>query len=171
MKKLLSVFLLLFSVVTNVNAITLREAYNEMNKLPDLEGTVSNSHFYNGNGWVGSIPLNDASVTYKAHQVGNGQTVYYGSKVDELSRLLPKEQLVLSGTDFQNLIYFYARPIDKENYELLIMIDQAYQGQTITVLGTVNRNIVESLKDGKVEFTPDHQIKVLVPILICGDNY
>ena len=85
-----------------------------------------------------------------------------------MSKLLPKEQLVLCGTNFQNLIYFYARPLDKDNYELLIMIDQAYQGQTITVLGTVNKNIVESLKDGKIEFTPDHQIKVFAPILTCN---
>lgn len=46
------------------------------------------------------------------------------------------------------------------------MVDQAYQGQTVTILGTVNTNIVESLKDGKVEFTPDHQIKVFAPILV-----
>lgn len=168
MKKLSWVFLFLAVFVSNAGAMTLKEAYDEMNKLPNLEGIESDSHFYRGNSWLESIPIKNASVTYKAHQVGNGQTVYYGSKADELARLLPEEQLVLCGADFQNLIYFYASPLDKENYELLIMIDQAYQGQTITVLGTVNKNVVECLKEGKVEFTPNHQTKVLVPILICG---
>lgn len=168
MKKFLSVFLVLAVCVVSAGAMTLKEAYDEMNKLPDLKGIVADSHNYRGNSWLESIPMKNASMTYKAHQVGNGQTVYYGSKVDELSRLLPKDQLVLCGADFQNLIYFYANPIDKENYELLIMIDQAYQGQTITVLGSVNKNIVESLREGKVEFTSDHQIKVFVPILICN---
>ncbi len=168
MKKLLSIFLLLAAFVANASAMTLKEAYDEMSKLPDLKGIESDNHYYKGNGWLEALPIKNVSVTYKAHQVGNGQTVYYGSKVDELSKLLPTEQLVLCGTNFQNLIYFYARPLDKDNYELLIMIDQAYQGQTITVLGTVNKNIVESLKDGKIEFTPDHQIKVFAPILICN---
>lgn len=166
MKKLLFIFLFLAVFAVNASAITLKEAYDELSKLPDLKGVTSDSRYYGGHGWLESIPLKNVSLTYKVHQVGNGQTVYYGSKVDELSRLLPKEKLVLCGTNFQNLIYFYASPIDKDNYELLIMIDQAYQGQTITVLGTVNKNIVECLKEGKVEFTPDHQIKVFVPMLI-----
>lgn len=168
MKKLLLILLFLGVIVANASAITLREAYEEMNKLPDLKGIESDSHFYRGNGWLESIPMKNTSVTYKVHEVGNGQTVYYGSKVDELSRLLPKEKLVLSGTNFQNLIYFYASPVDKDNYELLIMIDRAYQGETITVLGTVDKNVVESLKEGRVEFTPNHGIKVFAPILVCN---
>lgn len=169
MKKLLTVFVLLAVFAASAGAMTLREAYEEMNRLPDLKGIVSDSISYKGGGWLEGlcIPMQNVSITYKEHQVGNGQTVYYGSKVDELSRLLPREQLVLCGTDFQNLIYFYASPVDKENYELLIMIDQAYQGQTITVLGTVNKSFVECLKDGEVQFTPDHQIKVYAPVLIC----
>lgn len=166
MKKLLTLFLLLAAFVANANALTLKEAYDEMNKLPDLKGIVSDSHYYRGSGWLESISLKNASMTYKAHQVGDDQTVYYGSKVEELAKQLPREQLVLCGNNFQNLVYFFARPLDKENYELLIMVDQAYQGQTVTILGTVNTNIVESLKDGKVEFTPDHQIKVFAPILV-----
>lgn len=168
MKKLLSIFLLFTVLAVNVSAMTLREAYDEMNKLPNLEGIISDSLYNRGNGWMESIPMKNASMTYKAHEVGDGQTVYYGSKVDELSRLLPKEQLILCGTNFQNLIYFYARPIDRENYELLIMVDQAYQGQTTTILGTVNKHVIECLKEGKVEFTSDHQIKVFVPILILA---
>lgn len=136
MKKLLTLFLLLAAFVANADALTLKEAYDEMSKLPDLKGIVSDSHNYRGTGWVESIPLKNASITYKAHQVGDGQTVYYGSKVEELSKLLPKEQLVPCGSNFQNLVYFFAHPIDKENSELLIMIDQAYQGQTVTdILG------------------------------------
>lgn len=168
MKKLLSILVLVTVFMTTAGAMTLKEAYDEMSKLPNLEGIESNTHYYKGTNWLEYIPIKNTSMTYKAHQVGDGQTVYYGSKVDELSKLLPKEQLVLSGSNFQNLIYFYACPIDKENYELLIMIDQAYQGQTITVLGTVDKNVVECLKNGKVEFTPDHQIKVFAPILICN---
>lgn len=166
MKKLFSIFLLLAVFVANAGALTLKEAYDEMNKLPDLKGIVSDDINYKGNGWLEGLFMKNVSVTYKAHQIGNGQTVYYGSKVDELSKLLPKEQLVLCGNNFQNLVYLYARPLDKDTCELLIMIDQAYQGQTITVLGTVSKNVVECLKEAKVEFTPDHQIKIFAPILV-----
>lgn len=167
MKKLLLILAMMITAVAGANALTLKEAFKELESMPDLEGVESNHWHDIGNGWLSSIPLENAEVTYKVHQVGNGQTVYYGSKVEDLAKQLPKDYLILSGTDFQNLIYFYANPIDKHSSEILIMIDQAYQGKTTAVLAKVSNQIIKALKAGEVKFTSTHKIVVNAPILVC----
>ncbi len=167
MKKLFSIIALMFLTVVSANALTFKEAFDQINAMPDLSGIVSFNKSDAGAGWVGNILMEDIKVTSKLHEVGNGQTVYYGSKVEELSKQLPKSELVLSGADFQNLVYIYAKPIDNNVSEILLMIDQAYQGQTTVILGKVNSHIVEALKQGEVKFTSNHGIAINVPILIC----
>lgn len=167
MKKLFSIFALMFLMVVSANALTFKEAFDEINAMPILSGIVSGNKSDAGLGWVGYILMENGMITYKDHQVGNGQTVYYGSKVEEISKQLPKENLILSGANFQNLIYIYAQPIDNTVSEMLIMIDQAYQGKTTVILGKVNNHIVDAIKQGTVNFTPNHQIVVNVPILTC----
>lgn len=167
MKKIFSIFAFLIAAVVGANAMTLKEAYSQIESMPDLQGVKTGGFIDVLDGWVGAIPFETAKCTYKTHQVGNGQTVYYGSKVEEVSKNLPKDQLILSGADFQNLIYVYAKPDDKIYSEVLILIDQAYQGNTIAIIGRVNNQMVESLKRGKVKFTADHQIVVSAPLMIC----
>lgn len=147
-------------------ALDLKSAYEELKDMPDLEGVESNGWTDVYNGWIGALPVESAQVTFKAHEVGDGQTVYYGSKVENLARQLPKDQLILSGADFQNLLYIYAKPVSQYTSEILILSDQAYQGITMAIYGKVSANIIKAIKNGKVSFTPDHKIVVNVPILV-----
>lgn len=166
MKKIFSIFAFLIVAVAAGNAMTLKEAYSQIESMPDLKGVESGGFIDVLDGWVDALPFETAECTYKAHEVGGGQTVYYGSKVEELYKSLPKDELILSGADFQNLIYVYARPDDKIYSEVLILVDQAYQGTTSAIIGRVNNQMVEALKMGKVKFTADHQIVVSAPLLI-----
>ena len=166
MKKIFSIFAFLIAAVVGGNAMTLKEAYSQVESMPDLKGVESGGYIDVLDGWVDALPFETAKCTYKVHEVGNGQTVYYGSKVEELYKSLPKDELILSGADFQNLIYIYARPEDKTYSEVLILIDQAYQGTTAAIIGRVNNQMVEALKMGSVKFTADHKTVVSVPLLI-----
>lgn len=167
MKKLFLTFALLFSVISGACALTLEEGYEQISKMPDLKGVETGKFIDVLDGWVGLVPFDNAKGVYKVHEVGAGQTVYYGSKVEEIAHQLPKSELILSGADYSNLIYFYARPTGDKTSELLILIDQAYQGKTTAVIGKVDDRVIEALKKGEVKFTPDHKIRVDVPILIC----
>lgn len=42
--------------------MTLREAYEEMNRLPDLKGIVSDSISYKGGGWLGGLFISIGGV-------------------------------------------------------------------------------------------------------------
>lgn len=147
-------------------ALDLKSAYEELKDMPDLESVESNGWTDVYNGWIGALPVESAQVTFKSHEVGDGQTVYYGSKVENLARQLPKDQLILSGADFQNLLYIYAKPVSQYTSEILILSDQAYQGITTAIYGKISANMIKAIKNGKVSFTPDHKIVVNVPILV-----
>lgn len=167
MRRTLLTIALMVSIASGAFALTLREAYDQIEKMPDLTGVEKGKFSDILHGWLGAIPFDDASVTYKIHEVGDGQTVFYGSKVEEIAGNLPKSELILFGADYSNIIYFYAKPLSDKSSELLILIDQAYQGKTTAIIGKVSNQIVDVIKAGEIKFSPDHKIIVNVPIMVC----
>lgn len=168
MKKIVLTLAVMLSTALSAFSLTLKEAYDQIKALPDLQGVQTFSAIYEDNGWVSSIPFESAETTAKIHEVGDGQTVYYGSHVEELQRQLPKSQLALGAADYANLLYIYYNPVDGQNSELLILIDQAYQGKTTAIYGKVSNQVVNALKAAKVEFTHTHDIVVWAPMLVCS---
>ncbi|MEG2945133.1 MAG: hypothetical protein RR837_00110 [Bacteroidales bacterium] len=161
---LISIFFLALATVS-VSAITLQEAFSKIALLPDLKGVNSGETVDLKSGWLDALSLEQAMVAYKAHEVGAGQTVYYGSKVAEVSKELPAEELILSASNSQNLIYIYAKPLSENKYEILILTDMAYRGKTIAVIGQTTANMVNALKKGKVSIV-NNVISVDVPVLM-----
>lgn len=147
-------------------AMTFKEAYDEIAKLPPLEGVDRGTMTDVLGGWIDAMPIDNAQCSYATHEVGSGQTVYYGSAVEKVAKLLPPDEKILYGADFQNIFYMYAKPVDKHTYEMLILVDQAYQGVTAAIYGHVNAQVVKALREGKVKFTYDHKIVVNVPLMV-----
>ena len=116
MKKLCLALLLCVSACATSFSMTLREGFDEIKQLPDLKGVVSDRWIDILGGWFDSIPVDGAEIVGKAHEVGAGQTVYYGSRVEEIAKSLPQEYKILSGADYSNLIYFFAERIDDNNW-------------------------------------------------------
>lgn len=168
MKKLLSILSVLLFSVMSVSALTLKEGFDKLNNSPELKGIVQERWNSTDSGWLGGIPIDSAMYACTLHEVGNSQTVYYGTKLGEVVSQLPSDELILSGENPQNLIYIYAAPIDAKNSQLLILVDQAYQGYTAAVIGTVNNKFVEVLKGGKIEFTANHEIILSAPLFECS---
>lgn len=167
MKKIALILVAVITSVASASALTLREAYATIEGLPDQEGVVSGNSVGFVDRWIGYIPFATADIAYKVHEVGQEQTAFYGSKIEEIVAQLGTDSLILSAEDAQNIFCFYAHPADKYYSEVLIIIDQAYQGKTTAVIGKMNNRMVECLKNGKVEFTADHKIVVTAPIMVC----
>lgn len=167
MKKIIMSLLLALAVATSAYSMSLKEAYDEIDKLPDLQGVVNGGFTDILGGWIGYMPIEDAVSAYKVREVGL-QTKYYGDAMEKVISSLPKSELILSGANDQNLIYMYARPVDAHNYEFLLLIDQAYQGKTIAIYGKIAARMIEALKKGSVRFTPDHKTIIEVPLMICS---
>lgn len=168
MKKILLTLAVLLGAVVGANALTLKDAFEKIKAMPDLKGVVSDNVTDIKNGWAGSIPFQEADVTIKAHQVGGNQTAFYGGNIMELMSRLPENQLLLQGSNQQNLIYIYAQPVEGTDMsELLMVIDQAYQGRTIAILGNVANQTARALANGSITFRNEHTIVVNAPVLVC----
>lgn len=168
MKKILLAMSLLIVSALSAFSLTLKEAYECINNLPDLKGVEKIQSSDIGDGWLSAIPLEDAQITAKVQEVGSDQTAFYGDKIEEIKKQLPKEDLVLQDSDDSSLIYFYSKPYDKDSSEILILIDQAYQGKTTAVYGKTGNPIITALKAGSIEFTENHKIIVNVPLMVCN---
>lgn len=155
----------LMTAAMSVNAITLKEGYEEMAKLPPLKGVDELKNVNVSDGWVEALPMQDAQITVVAREKGNSQTVYYGSHVEAIANQLPDEQMVISGADFQSIVYVYASPLDADTSEVLVLVDQAYQGRTYAIYGKVNQRIVNAMKQGDVRFTPDRKVYINIPLM------
>ena len=168
MKKILLTLAVLLGAVVGANALTLKDAFEKIKTLPDLNGVVSDNKTDIREGWAGAIPFEDVSFTIKAHQVGNDQTVFYGTNIAELMSRLPENQLLLHGSNQQNLIYIYAQPVEGTDVsEVLMVIDQAYQGRTIALLGKVANQTVKFLSHGNISFPDEHTAVISAPVLVC----
>lgn len=166
MKKLLSLFVLILISALSAYSLTLKEAYEKIKRLPDLEGVESvNSEIFLGSG-IGFIPFEDVCITEKINQGNGKQTLFYGNKLTEIQNQVPRDLLILGGEDYQNTVLFFAKPIDNNYSELLIMIAQAYQGKTTAAYGKVRNWVIEMLNISEVVFTLDHKIIVNTPIAI-----
>ena len=167
MKKILLTLAVLLSAVVGANALTLKDAFEKIKALPDLKGVISDNKKDVSEGWAGAIPFEDVSFTIKAHQVGNDQTVFYGTNIMELMSRLPENQLLLHGSNQQNLIYIYAQPVEGTDMsEVLMVIDQAYQGKTTAVLGKVNNQSVKALANGSISLPNELTAVISAPILV-----
>lgn len=165
MKRILLALAFAAGCVAAASAMTLREGFDEIAKIAPPEGVTALTDIQPKTGWIESLPIEGCVVTGALHEVGNGQTVYYGSKVEEIAKTLPQEDRILYGANFQNIFYMYARAADGDRYEVLILVDQAYQGKTLAVYGFVEKPMIQALRQGKVRFTYDHQIVISVPLM------
>lgn len=150
--------------------MTYKEAFEDILTMPELQG-VSGGRASSETGWVDALRIDNATITYRAHEVGNEQTVFYGSRVDAIARKLPASELIISGENVRNLFYMFARPINPTTYEVLILVDQAYYGQTIAIWGHVNANMIPALKKGEVRFGPGHIFSVNIPVMTFGATF
>ena len=166
MKKVALTLTFILMVISGIDAMSLREAFDSIAKLPNLPGVSQGISIDVKDGWLNSLPLKKAMTVYKVHEVGSKQTIYYGSKIANIVNKLPQENLVLSSTNQENLFYIYASKLSDNNYEILILIDMAYPGKTTAVIGEVEEPIINALKKGRVTLSRD-EIKVEVPLLIC----
>ena len=168
MKHLLAAIALTLASVTSVTAGELLEAYNEVASLPKMQSMDKEKAFDVFDGWFGALVFKEAEITCFTGERGNAETTVYGGKIIEAVSKLPDDELVLSGRNAQSLIYIYAHKLSADTYETLIFIDLAYQGQTVAIIGKMDSQLVDALRDGKVVMDArNHSITVDAPVLRC----
>lgn len=166
MKKIILTLALTLLSVSGAFSMTYKEAFEDILTMPQLNGVAGAKD--SGSGWIDALRIDNATITYRAHEVGNEQTVFYGSCVDSIARKLPASELIIAGENVRNLFYMFARPVNPTTYEVLILVDQAYYGQTVAIWGHINAHMIPALKKGEVKFGPGHTFSVNIPVMTFG---
>ena len=167
MKKVIFVISILALCVASGHALSLREGFEQIKSQANLRGVESGQWKDIGGGWIDYLPIENGEIAYKIHEVGSPQTSFYGTDMMNVISVLPKEDYIIGAQNWQNIICFFAHPIDKDNSELLIFIDQAYQGKTTAALCKVSNHVVELLRQSEIQFTRDHKIVLKAPVMVC----
>ncbi|MDE6769203.1 MAG: hypothetical protein K2J78_05695 [Muribaculaceae bacterium] len=161
---LMMAMLIVFSC--SAKALTLDEAYLEFTHLSHTNDSIEQSEkFRMIKGWLDLMPMQDTRVTYIQHSVNSELTTIYAHHTQSIINQLTEDQMVISGANGEASLYIFANLPEKENTDILILVNQPNQGIAYAIYGKVDLWVLTALKRANISFTPDKQILVYIPII------
>lgn len=152
------------SICFIANALSLDEAFEKIQNIPDLPGVYDQEGIYHSASWVENIPFQNSKIVTKYHEVGKNQTLYYGEEIHKIYSELPRKQLYYGYIDKYTSFYIYGKEITDESTQILIIIDAAQAGKTTAILGNVHPSFAQAMRAGHLQ-NIDNVHVFAVPVL------
>lgn len=147
--KYLRVYLLIFLfAVFNANAISLKDVFNELSKVPNIEITkkeppetiVFDNKTYD-TGWF---------EIAKATKLDAKEIKATGDCVMNILDLVPLSDRIICSYNKQVGIFIYATPKGQDSYEMLLVTISGYWGDVNIIYNTINEATLKSLQEASV---------------------
>ena len=140
MKKIISIILSLFALSISASAINLREAYQALSNVPNINVRQAD---YN-------LPVIDDLIVDRqiagAYNLDATKIFETGTSIYTILNQIPLSYMINGGNNNQVAAFVYATPNETGTNDILVVVMSGYRGSAVSMFGTATNETVEAIR-------------------------
>ncbi len=146
MKKIFSILAVLLCMTFNANALTYEEAFDSIKALPQMKGV--DRELITGDNDFKSLGITDFQLVVFTGEHDKETAPYFNEIYNIIGQFSPTEMVQSYMSSITgSIMAIFAKPVSDESNRILILADSAGSGVTEAVLGYIDNDSLESLRN------------------------
>lgn len=146
MKKIFSILSVLLGLAFSANALTYEEAFDSIKALPQMKGV--DRELITGDNDFKSLGITDVQLVVFDGEYHKETAPYFNEIYNIIGQFSPTEMIQSYMSSITgSIMAIFAKPVSDNSNRILILADSAQSGVTEAVLGYIDNDSLESLRN------------------------